>query len=87
MINEKIRCGGSFCKSCKRCISPPRLRKNFQSEFWTICDECGPNVLRITFVPREESVKTDFVVAYQDIPKLIQLLKDGLLEHLKGPAS
>lgn len=72
---EKIRCRGHYCEVCKKCISPPKLRLHFQKDWWTVCDECGPNVVRITFIPREEYVRTDFKVLLQDIPELIRILK------------
>jgi|ERR1043166_1358484 hypothetical protein len=82
-MNEKIRCGGSYCESCKKCISPPRLRKNFQPEWWTICDECGPDVVRITYRPLE-GIETDFKVRYDDIPRIINMLVDAYNEK-KNP--
>ena len=72
---EKIRCGGSYCEKCKKCISPPRLRKNYQSEWYTICKECEPNILHVTFIPSEDSITTDFKIDFKDIPKLIKHLE------------
>jgi hypothetical protein len=71
---NKIRCGGSYCEVCKRCLSPPKLRKNYIDEWWTICEECEEDVLEIIFKPREESLNTRFKVKYEDIPYLISIL-------------
>lgn len=73
-MTEKIRCGGHYCKVCKKCLSIPRLRKNYTPDWWTICEECEVDVIRITFVPREDCVKTDFSVTHKDIPKLVKML-------------
>lgn len=70
----KIRCGGSYCKSCKKCITPPRLRKHYVEEWWTICEECEEDVLRVIFKPREDSLTTDFHIKYEDIPLLMEFL-------------
>ncbi len=77
-MSERVRSGGHYCEKCKRCITPPRLRKNFCPEWWTICDECGPNVLEVTFVPREGAIRTNFKMEYQDIPKLIEMLRENV---------
>jgi len=74
-MTTRQRSGGAYCQVCKKCIKPPRARKHFLPEWWTICEECEPDVVRITFVPREESIKTDFRVPHQDIPKLIEILQ------------
>jgi hypothetical protein len=75
-MDQKIRCGGVYCEKCKKCICPPRLRKHYRDEFWMICEECQPTMLRVTYVPTKDSPKTDFVVEYQHIPNLIKLLED-----------
>lgn len=72
-----IKCGGSYCEKCKKCITPPRYRKNPIPEWWTICEECKENVLQVYFFPREDAIRTTFKVQFQDIPKLIQELKDA----------
>jgi len=77
-MSERVRSGGHYCEKCKRCISPPRLRKNFCPEWWTICEECGPNVLEVIFVPREGAIKTNFKIEYNDLPALIKLLGENV---------
>lgn len=74
-MNQKIRCGGQYCEVCKKCIKPPRLRKTYQEDWLTTCEECDVDVLRISFRPREESLMTDFKIKYQDIPLLIKELE------------
>lgn len=74
-MNEKVRCGGHYCKKCKKCITPPRLIKHFIEDYWTVCDECEENVFRMIFMPREEAIKVDFYIHHQDIPRLIKELQ------------
>lgn len=76
--SQSERSGGVYCEACKKCISQPRKRKNFQPESWIICDECHPDMFRFTFVPREDSITTDFKINRKDIPALIQLLLKSL---------
>ncbi len=83
-MTEKIRCGGHYCEVCKKCISVPRLRKNYQPDWWTVCQECEYDVISITFLPGEDCLWTDFKVKHKDIPSLIQLLiksYEGFTSH------
>ncbi len=72
---QRIRTGGHYCTECKKCTNPPRIRKHITPEYWHICEECGVDVLRVIFRPREEALLTDFKVKYQDIPALIKELQ------------
>lgn len=71
---EKIKSGGVYCSQCKKCLAPPRRRKEFRPESFILCDDCDINILRITFRPRYESLLTDFKVKYEDIEGLIHTL-------------
>lgn len=39
--------------------------------------EIEPDILRVTFSPREGSLLTDFEIKYEDVPMLVQLLIDN----------
>lgn len=71
---DRERSGGSWCSKCDKCITLPRKRKNFCPPWFTLCDECGVDVLEVTFCPSEDSITTHFKVKYKDINKLIELL-------------
>lgn len=75
MEAKREKSGGAYCEVCKTCINPPRARKHYMPDWWAICEKCEPDMIRITFVPRENAVKTDFNVSYKDIPKLIDMLE------------
>lgn len=75
-MKQKIRCGAHYCEVCKRCIRPPRLRQTYIADWWTVCEECEPDVLTVTFQPREESLRTSFKIKHQDIPLLIKSLQN-----------
>ncbi len=66
--------GGQYCQICKRCIKPPRKRKTFLPEYWTVCLECEPDIIDIIFRPRQDAVLTQFKISIYDIPKLIETL-------------
>lgn len=72
---DKVRCGAHYCEVCKKCIRLPKLRKNYMPDWWTICDECQPDVVEISFRPNEDSLETFFKVKHKDIPGLIENLK------------
>ncbi len=72
--------GGVYCKLCKKCIYQPRKRKNWQPEYWMICEECDVDVLNVDYRSREEALLTHFKVKYDDIPGLIDLLEKFLLK-------
>lgn len=76
-MTEKIKwlpSGGQYCEKCKICIQPPRARKNFCPEYWTLCDKCKENTLHIAFRPSEDSLLTDFYIREEDLPLLIENL-------------
>ncbi len=77
---DKIRSGGAYCTNCKKCITPPRVRKNFQKEWWTICEDCEPDVLKVIFRPCEDAPLTNFNVKFKHIPMLIKELERAFLE-------
>ncbi|HEY3526297.1 MAG TPA: hypothetical protein VGK47_08880 [Nitrososphaeraceae archaeon] len=76
-MSERIRCGAHYCKICKRCLRLPRKRKNFQPDWHTICAQCGPTILHMTYVPEHEGLETDFFIDFKHIPKLIEELSNA----------
>lgn len=81
---QKIRCGAHYCEVCKKCLKSARLRNNWQPDWWTVCDECGPGVLNVVFRPREESLYSRFDIYFEDIPKLVEELNNAYNNFDRG---